>query len=99
MSRYINTQIIKDDNGKRKLATTIVPVIPISQFDTYIQTTTIERLDKLAYTFYQDESLWWIIATANGLGKGSYIVAANTTLRIPNKDGVTDYVVALNRAR
>jgi hypothetical protein len=99
MSRYNNTSIILDEAGKRKLATTIIPVIPTSQFDTYIQTTTIERLDKLAYTFYQDESFWWIIATANGLGKGSYIVPANTTLRIPSKNGALEYVVSLNRAR
>jgi hypothetical protein len=99
MSRYINTSIILDESGKRKLSTTIIPVIPTSEFDTYIQTTTIERLDKLAYSFYQDESLWWIIATANGLGKGSYIIPANTTLRIPSKNGALEYVVSLNGSR
>ena len=98
-SRYALATQLQNSMGKRRISSLIIPNIPRSSNDIYIQTTSVERLDKLAYSFYQDESFWWIIATANGLGKGSYIVPANTTLRIPSKNGALEYVVSLNRAR
>jgi len=99
MSRYIVTDIIKDESGKRRKATTIFPAIPASPNDTYIITTSIDRLDKLANTFYGDVSLWWVIAAANGLGKGTLIVPANTKLRIPAKTEFLDQVIQTNRTR
>jgi len=99
MSRYSITSTIKDSNGKQKKATTIIPTIPTSNNDTYIETTTSERLDKLAYTFYEDITLWWIIAAANGLGKGTLIVPSNTILRIPAKQDVIDILIQANSTR
>ena len=99
MSRYNTTQTIRDKFGKRKKATTILPVVPISADDITIVTTSIERLDKLAHTFYGDVTLWWIIATANGLGKGSYIVPTDTTLRIPSKNRIQELIIQLNESR
>jgi hypothetical protein len=96
MSRYIINNIIKDENGFRKQATLIHPVIPITENDTYITTTSPDRLDKLAYTFYEDESLWWVIATANGLGKGTLSIPANVNLRIPAKRDFTKQVIQAN---
>jgi len=99
MSRYTITDIIKDDNGKQRKATTIFPSIPPSPNDIFIITTTPDRLDKLANTFYQDITLWWVIAAANGLGKGTLIVPGNTKLRIPTKTDFLDRVVQTNKAR
>ena len=99
MSRYSTTNIIKDEDGKRRRATTIFPTIPATENDTFIITTTSERLDKLANNFYQDVSLWWVIAAANGLGKGTMIVPANTKLRIPAKTEFLDEVILTNRTR
>ena len=48
MGRYTTTNIIKDDAGKRRRATTIFPTIPATANDTFIVTTTADRLDKLA---------------------------------------------------
>ena len=93
MSRYSTTSTIRDNNEKRRFASTIIPSLPLSPSDIYIKTTTVERLDNLAYRFYQDVSLWWIIAAANGLGKGSLMVPSNTALRIPDK---TNYQQILN---
>lgn len=93
MSRYATTPVVKDLKGIRKQITTITPTVPINQADVYIKTTSPDRLDKLAFTFYEDVTLWWVIAAANGLGKGTYIVPANTTLRIPTKQNV---ITALN---
>ena len=99
MSMYAATNIIKDESGKRKRSTTIIPTIPVTENDTFIITLSAERLDKLANTFYSDSSLWWVIAAANGLGKGSLIVPANTKLRIPAQAVFIDNVTLTNRTR
>lgn len=99
MSRYTTTQQIKDKSGKRKAETTILPVVPISGDDIYIQVTSPERLDLLADKFYNDVSLWWVIATANALGKGSLYVPENTRLRIPSVTKIQDVIESLNNSR
>jgi len=96
MSRYNSTPEIQDVNGKRRMASTIVPSFPSSTFDVYIRTTSVERLDNLAYRFYQDSTLWWIIAAANGLGKGSLMVPSNTPLRIPSKSNYQQILNSYN---
>jgi hypothetical protein len=40
-------------------------------------------LDTLAQQFYQDTTLWWVIANANNIGKGSFDVPAGMQIRIP----------------
>ena len=99
MSRYSTTNIIKDLDGKRRRSTTIFPTIPASANDTFIITTSIDRLDKLANTFYDDVSLWWVIAAANGLGKGTLVIPSNTKLRIPAKTEFLEQVIQTNRTR
>jgi len=99
MSRYNSTPEIRDTKNIKRRGTTIFPVIPASSSDIYIETTSLERLDKLAHTFYDDESLWWIIAAANGLGKGSLVIPSNTKLRIPSKIGMQDILTQTNRFR
>jgi hypothetical protein len=98
-SRYNNTNNINDTDGKRRQRTTIIPVPPISSNDVYIQTTSIERLDLLAYKFYGDESLWYIIASANSLGKGSLVVPTNSLLRIPDITDIQTQIQTVNITR
>jgi hypothetical protein len=99
MSRYITSRVQKDDTGTRKLSTTIIPTAPLTNNDLYIQTTSVERLDKLAKIFYEDSTLWWIIAAANGMGKGTYIVPGNTKLRIPDKSNIQQVINDTNNSR
>ena len=49
----------------------------------YIRIDNMTRLDTLSYEFYNDALYWWVIADANGLGKGSLVVPAGTILQIP----------------
>ena len=63
----------------------------------YIRTTSMDRLDKLALYFYEDSTMWPIIATANGLGKGTIIVPPNTKLRIPANTNSTNTIVNANK--
>ena len=99
MNRYATTKIIKDKYGVRKASTTIIPSPPVSNLDTYIQITSPERLDRLAFKFYGDSTIWWVIASANNLGNGSLFVNENTTIRIPNKAGIQDLISKVNKER
>jgi hypothetical protein len=98
-SRYTTSTILKNENGKQRLSTSITPVVTLSSNDIYIQTTSPERLDRLANNFYQDATMWWVIAAANGIGKGTLMVSANTRLRIPDKMIVQQVIDDINRSR
>lgn len=99
MNRYATSRIIKSPSNKSRLETTIVPVMPIGDTDTYIQTTSPERLDKLANTFYGSATLWWLIASVNGLGKGTLVVPANSVIRIPSMNNAQQIINNTNNAR
>ena len=84
MRRYDNIQIIKKE-GERKFTETVVyPVINPSINDIYIITKQGDRLDNLAWEYYRDPSLWWIIARANNIGKGTLFPEVGVQLRIPD---------------
>ena len=84
MKRYDNIQIIKKE-GERKFTETVVyPVINPSINDTYIITKQGDRLDNLAWEYYRDPSLWWILARANNMGKGTLFPEVGVQLRIPD---------------
>ena len=98
MSRYTTTPIL-DTTLPRHYATRIFPVIPTSANDVYIVTTSTERLDKLAVSFYNDATSWWVIAAANGLGKGTLMVPRDTKLRIPDKALIDTTLTQINKTR
>jgi phage tail protein X len=100
MNRYTTAKTLKTENGPRRVSTSIFPVIPMNpQTDIYIRTTSIERLDKLAYQFYEDQSWWWVIASANGLGNGTLIIPTDTRLRIPDITNVMNVLNEINKTR
>jgi len=84
MKRYDNTAIQKRWDGKRTYFTTRYPIIRPSESDTIIITNESDYLDTLAYTYYNDPTLWWIIALVNNLGKGRLSVPPGLQLRIPS---------------
>jgi hypothetical protein len=69
--------------GKKYFVNNIYPDIPYKDTDQYLITTLGDRLDLLAYNIYKDESLWWIIASANSLSGDSLVPEPGTQLRIP----------------
>jgi hypothetical protein len=99
MNRYATSTELKTDNGFRRRATVILAAPTADNNDTYIQILSPERLTKLAFNFYNDVSSWWIIAAANGLGKGSLIVPSNTILRIPSNATIDSVINEINRTR
>jgi len=82
-SRYTNNRIQKLNDGREVFRTKIYPNIPLRDTDIYAVTQTGDRLDTLAYQFYGDASLWWIIATANNIHDAPFAVNDGTILRIP----------------
>ena len=100
MNRYSATNTIKNNQGIRRNSTIILPnSISNPLTDIFIKTTSIERLDKLAQQFYNDASLWWIIAATNNIGKGTLLVPIDTELRIPAAESVMNMLINLNQTR
>jgi len=60
------------------------PNIPLSESDVYVITNVGDRLDNLAYSYYSDATLWWIISVANNnITRGALYPEPGTQLRIP----------------
>ena len=85
--RYSNTPITLDRKGKRFFNNSIYPEIPVNENDIYVITTGTDRYDTLALQFYQDSSLWWVIASANNSKTDSLAVQQGVQLRIPTNPG------------
>ena len=92
MNRYQNIPIIKID-GKSCYQTTRYPEIPLSDEDIYVYTSIGDRFDVLAYQYYSDQSLWWVISAANtaiagtslpsDLPQESLVIPEGIQIRIP----------------
>ena len=83
MGRYDLTAQTLNKKGQRVLVPTLYPRIPLSDEDQFIYPQDGDRLDSMAYKYYNDASLWWVIAKANELGKGRTILNPNAQIRIP----------------
>jgi hypothetical protein len=68
----------------RYRASTRYPDIPLSENDVLLYTIRGDRLDNLAYQFYGDPTLWWILSIANpDLPNDSLYPTLGFQLRIP----------------
>jgi len=99
MERYTNkkTKKIKDSRGRlldnydkrlpipeRTAYQSIAyPKIEHNPEDIWIRTRIGDRFDTIAHEFYQDVTLWWIIAKANRLVNGTLAVEPGVKLRVP----------------
>jgi hypothetical protein len=90
-SRYKNNEIKFTNDGRRVYRSKLYPNIPLRDDDIYVATETTDRLDTLAYQYYQDASLWWIIAAANNIHDAPFGLKDGTILRIPQ-----NYIQILN---
>ena len=82
-TRYAHTKIKKNKDGRRVLKPTIYPRIPIRDTDIFIYPKYGDRLDIIAFKHYGDTSLWWIIAKANNIDKGTIRLDPTKQIRIP----------------
>ena len=82
--RYDRNVIYKTLSNKPYYKGKIYPIIPLTETDEYVITTTGDRLDLLAYSYYNDAELWWVISVANNhVTGGSMFPIPGTQLRIP----------------
>lgn len=82
-SRYQNNGIKRTNDGREVYRSKIYPKIPLRDDDIYVATETGDRLDTLAYQYYDDSNLWWIIASANNIHNAPFGLKDGTILRIP----------------
>ena len=102
MNRYKDTAILKTEYTYRPYSKCkFYPNIPLSESDVYVITTVGDRLDSLAYSYYNDATLWWVIAMANNNAtKGALYPIPGTQLRIPiNVSSVLKLYDQFNQAR
>lgn len=104
-SRYSNTSTIKnsrkvESNGNvanvTRISSVIYPDFSNTE-DHFLISNEGDRLDLLAVEYYGDETFWFVIARANGLGKGSMAVPPGRVIRIPYYSEYTGIASLLDR--
>ena len=96
--RYENIELLRTELGKRFKKTIRYPKMAKESQDMYIISIQGDRLDNLAFKYYEDARLWWILGRANNLGKGDMEVPIGTQLRIPfNYIAILDEYKELNK--
>ncbi|GJQ43818.1 MAG: hypothetical protein JETCAE03_33160 [Ignavibacteriaceae bacterium] len=93
-NRYSYSQQYRTDQGKRFYSTTLYPEILKTDADTYIIADRETRLDLLAYNYYNDSELYWVIAICNNI-QGSIFVEPGTQLCIPNRNRLGEIISKL----
>lgn len=85
MERYskIVQKIKHNDIGKLRYESIRYPTFDPKTTDYYIISKRMDRMDLIAYDWYQDARLWWVIQRANNLPGGTLQVKPGTRVRIP----------------
>ena len=91
MNRYSNISKLRNTNefvgtlGTQYYSTVTYPEIPQNESDIWVETEFGDRLDSLAYQFYSDVTLYWIISIANPnkVNMGSLYLTPGDQIRIP----------------
>jgi nucleoid-associated protein YgaU len=99
MSRYKNTKIITDKITKYPvLSSTEYPIIKRKDSDIVYFVKFDDSYHTLAYRFYGDTSLWWIIARANNNFAGNFTMVIGSKIIIPTEIGeILSKLAKLNR--
>lgn len=100
MDRYRQANIRRSEDDKDFYESQLLPDVERRPEDTIITTESGQRLDRLAFRFYDDAKLWWVIAAANNLGRGDWTVPEGIQLRIPqNLSQVSQEITSINNRR
>jgi len=78
----ITSNIILTGNKKHYTSNTLAN-IPESPNDEYIITKKNDRLDLLANKYYNDATMWYIIALANNITPITFFIEPGSSIRIP----------------
>ena len=99
MNRYQNILLSIGVNQAREskigYANVKYPEIPRDFSDTYVYTNRGDRYDTLAFQYYNDASLWWIITRANSnQTPDSLIPNIGSQLRIPGNERIPNIMAS-----
>jgi hypothetical protein len=86
-SRYYSQPILRLVAPNGLTLPTIFRTPPPIGSGTYLHYTVVEgdRFDRLAYTYYQDQTLWWVIADANPEVFYPDLLVEGSIIRIPQQ--------------
>ena len=88
ITRYTSLNTTTNQNGQTVYSTTLPKKIEPDITDATITAKQGDRLDELAFKFYGDPSLWWVIAEVNGLSNGGLAIVAGTQILIPDSSRI-----------
>lgn len=85
MERYndIVGKIRHNGVGKTRYESIRYPRFDPQTTDYYLIAKRMERMDLIAYDWYEDARLWWVIQRANNLPGGTLQIKPGTRVRIP----------------
>lgn len=97
MNRYSDIRNVTGSNGIPMKDAAIYPETPLREDDIYVITDWGDRLDLLSEQFYKDQTLYWIISSANpdSVDFSSLHLSAGTQLRIPTN--ISDIIDSYRR--
>ena len=83
---YNNIKINTIPRGPSYYVNAVYPEIEPTSEDKYLVTSYEDRLDLLAYDYYGDERLWWVISRANPdvTRRDSFFIKSGVQIRIPD---------------
>lgn len=82
--RYNNIKILKDENNKKYYSTYERIYFPKDKDDIYIIWRDYYTTQNLAYKYYDDPELWWVILSANSKKLESDFFTGEV-IRLPNE--------------
>ena len=83
---YLDTTVVKD---RRRYGTWVKPDIDMTSYDRYaVREVDENRPDLIAYKFYNDPTLWWVICQVNGLSHPFDDLTVGLVLKIPKIDNI-----------
>jgi phage tail protein X len=71
-------------DGIQEWDTLFLPTIVPQSDDVNYMVQDGDRIDSIAYTYYKDPALWWVIAAANGMEDLPTDLDAGSVIRIPS---------------
>lgn len=92
MARYENQRIKTNADSNRVFTSTLIPNPKDIISTIRVETTSGDRLDTLAKRYYDDSSLWWIIARANNYNGIGLAVPNGVVIEIPSPREINTYL-------
>lgn len=85
-NRYSNIPTILKTGKGKVYDSVLLPNVDATDSDIVVMTVQGDRLDLLANEYYQDPSMWWVIALKNDMTEIDLSMKEGIILRIPSRN-------------